>query len=109
MFDDAVQRVAAPAAASSSYPEGWAAPRAPYRIRHVSAGAASLHLEWPDPGAPGGWSTGEVRVLQVQSGLTPRTELMIAAPVTVPAEGARRFLESLAASVQRALSLATPA
>ncbi len=105
MFDDAVQK----AAASHPSSEEWLRPRAPDRIRHVSAGVASLHLEWPDPDAPGGWSTGEVRVLQVQSGPAPRTELMIAAPVTVPADAAHRFLESLAASVQRALSLATPA
>lgn len=97
VFDDAVQLATASA--------DGATPRVPDRIRHVSAGVASLHVDWPDPLAPGGWSPGEVRVLQVQSGLAPRTELMVAAPVTVPATGARRFLESLAAAVQQYLSL----
>lgn len=101
MFDDAVQRIAAS-------PDG-STPRVPDRIRHVSAGVASLHVDWPDPLSPSGWSPGEIRVLQVQSGMAPRTELMVAAPVSVPAVGARRFLESLAAAVQKSLSLAARA
>lgn len=78
------------------------------RVRRVSAGVASAPVEWRDLASPSGWSAGEVRVLQVQSGDSPETELMIAAPATVPAAEAREFLEALAASVQAALVLAAP-
>ncbi|HET9078363.1 MAG TPA: hypothetical protein VFN68_15615 [Acidimicrobiales bacterium] len=100
VFDDAVRQVAARSE--------QVAVRARDKVRHVSAGVASLPIEWRDPTAPSGWSPGEIRVLQVQSGGSPRTELMVAAPATVPGAAARQFLEVLSSATQTLLTLAAP-
>lgn len=77
--------------------------RIPHPVRYVSAGVATLHVDWANPASPSGWSDGEIRILQVQSGHPARTELMVAAPAAIPAAEARRLLDALAASVQRTL------
>lgn len=69
---------------------------------------ASMQIEWCDASSPASWQAGELRILRVQSGKAPLTEMLLVAPSPSPTpEGgadARGFLRELGKRVEESVA-----
>ncbi len=73
-------------------------------VRQRSRTLASMQIEWCDGSSPASWQTGELRILRVQSGKAPLTEILLVAPSPKGAADARVFLRNLGKQVEESAS-----
>jgi hypothetical protein len=102
VFDDVAQRATADATAPR--PAGAKGPSADSRfpllritgrLRPTTRMVACVDLQWADPSSPAKWEPAELRIILVESGAPPLTELLLITLSPTPGADARRFLQGL--------------
>lgn len=102
VFDDVAKR--AMADISAPRPAGAKGPsvdrrfpllRITGRLRPTTSTVACVDLQWADPSSPAKWEPAELRIILVESGAPPLTELLLVALSPTPAADARCFLQGL--------------
>lgn len=78
--------------------------RATGSLRWSSETVAALAIEWADPSSPAEWRPGEVRVIRVESGVPPLTEMLLVAGSPAAAHQARLVLDGLIRAVEATVS-----
>ena len=73
-------------------------------LRWSSETVAAVGIEWADPSSPGEWRPGEIRVIRVQSGVAPLTEMLLVARSPAAADQARLVLDGLVQEVEASVS-----
>ncbi len=73
-------------------------------LRRKSGTVAAMEIEWPDPSTPAGRRTGEIRIIRVQSGTAPLTEMLLVARAPGGTADARPLLENLVKRVEAEVS-----
>ena len=65
------------------------------RLHPVSNTVASVAVQWANPSSPTEWEQAELRIIRVESGTPPLTELLLSVRSSSPAADARNVLEAL--------------
>lgn len=73
-------------------------------VRPVSQRLASLPVRLPDHPATDMWGAAELRIINVQSGTHPLTEILLVVPGPVSAQSARRYVHDVAQLVENSAS-----
>lgn len=97
-FED-VQRVL------ESFPAASTSLRITGGLRRRSGTVASVPIEWCDTSSPPRWHVAELRVIRVQSGNAPLTEILLVMPSQANGADARAFLAGLGRQVEESLGL----
>ncbi len=74
-------------------------------MRQRSSTVASLPIEWSDPSSPETWHAAELRLIRVQSGNAPLTEILLVMPQGSTTADARVFLAGLGRRVEESVAL----
>ena len=70
------------------------------RLRPATSTVACVDLHWADPSSPAKWEPAELRIILVESGAPPLTELLLVPRSLTAAGDARRLLQGLAARLE---------
>lgn len=73
-------------------------------MRPRSSTVASVPIEWSDPASPAEWQAAELRIIRVQSGNAPLTELLLVMPTQESTADARLFLAWLGQRVEESVA-----
>jgi hypothetical protein len=74
------------------------------RLRQTTSNVACVDLQWADPSSPSQWEPAELRIILVESGAPPLTELLLVPRSTAPPADGRRLLEGLVAWLEASTS-----
>ena len=74
------------------------------RLSPASSTVASVAVQWANPSSPAEWEPAELRIIRVESGSPPLTELLLIVPSPSPAADARHVLEELVRRVEVGVS-----
>lgn len=72
-------------------------------LKQRSGTVASMEIEWADASTPNEWHAAEVRIIRVQSGAAPLTEMLLVQRSQDAVTGSRPFLEALVRRVEAAI------
>lgn len=73
-------------------------------MRQRSSTVASLPIEWCDPSSPATWQAAELRIIRVQSGNAPLTEILLVMPSQETTADPRLFLARLGQRVEESVA-----
>jgi hypothetical protein len=80
------------------------------RLSPVSSAVVSVAVQWASPSSPAEWEPAELRIIRVESGTPPLTELLLIVPPHSPVVDVRQVLEELIRLVEVGVSgIADPA
>lgn len=77
-------------------------------LRLTSGTTASVAAQCAGSSSPPRWDPAEIRIISVQSGTAPLTELLLIAPPEVRAGDARSFVQALVDRLQSGVSRTAP-
>src|SRR5579859_931070 len=87
-------------AASKGFPLVWITGR----LSPASSILASVTVQWGDPSSPAKWEPAELRIIRVESGTPPLTELLLVPLSPTPAADGRRLLQGLVTRLEAGVS-----
>jgi len=74
------------------------------RLNPISSTVASVAVQWANPSSPAKWEPAELRIIRVESGTPPLTELLLIVLSPSPVADARHVLEELVRRVGAGVS-----
>jgi len=111
VFDDVSQQAMAdptaprPAGAKGPSTDGpFPLLRITSRLRPTTSTVACVDLLWADPSSPAKWEPAELRIILVESGAPPLTELLLVPLSPTPAADGRRLLQGLVTRLEAGVS-----